>query len=449
MERIEANDTVCEIGDEVSNQIKTPISKLATSIRQKLETVPPLSSICCIHRVSKKLRNLNDAAYTPQVISIGPFHRGKESLLAMEEHKWRYLCSFLDSFPQKELEDYVEALRGLEKSARQCYAEPIKLGSDEFVEMMLLDGFFILVLFIKNFIREWRDTSDPIFHTEWMWGPIMLDLLLLENQIPFFVLQCLSDLSAIRDQVHACPSLLELIPVSFYLLKNNEIPKTIYRSQVKHLLDFVQSCHTPSPVLSQGDRRCDVTRSATELHEAGVRFMVAKSNCLLDISFRNGVLEMPSLKIEDATETIFRNLIAWEQFQELPYCGVASYASLMDCLINTPKDVSLLIRYGIIENWLGDDDDVSHLFNNLVKEVSLDTDKFYFSSVCEDLNEHCKKPWHRWMASLKRDYFNTPWAIISFIAAVVLLILTFIQTVLSLISTSWNSGVTLRQNLFL
>ncbi|KAF8389088.1 hypothetical protein HHK36_025773 [Tetracentron sinense] len=437
LETIEAHGTVSERGDEVFIQIENPDIKLATCIRQKLQTVSPISSKCCIHRVSKKLRSLNDPAYTPQVISIGPCHRDKESLQVMEVHKQRYLRSFLDRYPQIDLEDYVKALRGLEESARQCYAEPIKLSSNKFVEMMLLDGFFILVLFLKMRIKEWQDTSDPIFHTEWMQNAIMLDLLLLENQIPFIVLQCLFDRSAIRDQFNACSSPLELIPVSFYLLKDNEIPETIYRSQVNHLLDFVQSCHIPySLVLFQDDRRCGVTRSATELHEAGVRFTVGKSNCLLDISFRNGVLEIPSLRIEDTTETILRNLIAWEQFQELPYCGIASYASLMDCLISTPKDVSLLIDNKIIENWLGNNEDVSHLFNNLVKEVTLDTDKFYFSSVCFNLNEHCQKRRHRWMASLKHDYFNTPWAIISFSAAVVLLILTFIQTVCSLISTA-------------
>ncbi|KAF8389247.1 hypothetical protein HHK36_025940 [Tetracentron sinense] len=271
-----------------------------------------------------------------------------------------------------------------------------------------------------------------------MWGAIMLDLLLLENQIPFFVLQRLFDLSAIRDSKikikkdNACPSFLELIPVSFDFLKNNKIPETINRSQVKHLLDFIQSCHLPSSVLSQGERRCNVTRSATELHEAGVKFRVVKSKCLLDISFRNGVLKMPSLEIQDTTETLFRNLIAWEQFQDLPYRGIASYASLMDSLINTPNDVGLLIGYGIIENRLGDNEDVSHLFNNLVKEVAISSGKFYFSSVCGDLNAYCKMRRHRWMASLRRDYFNTPWAIISFSAAVVLIILTFIQTVCSL-----------------
>ncbi|KAF8389248.1 hypothetical protein HHK36_025941 [Tetracentron sinense] len=141
MERMEASGTVSERRDEVSIQIENPDITLTTFIRQKLDTVSTLSLTCSIHRVPKMLRSLNDAAYTPQVISIGPFHRDKESLRVMEEHKWIYLRVFLDRCPQIELEDYVKALRGLEETARQCYAEPIKLCSDEFVEMMLLDGF--------------------------------------------------------------------------------------------------------------------------------------------------------------------------------------------------------------------------------------------------------------------------------------------------------------------
>ncbi|KAL6202972.1 hypothetical protein ACLB2K_026676 [Fragaria x ananassa] len=42
-----------------------------------------------IYRVPEKLRRLNENAYTPRVVSIGPFHHGKESLKPMEEHKKR------------------------------------------------------------------------------------------------------------------------------------------------------------------------------------------------------------------------------------------------------------------------------------------------------------------------------------------------------------------------
>ncbi|KAF8389067.1 hypothetical protein HHK36_025752 [Tetracentron sinense] len=448
--------------------------------KSKLETLSPLSSTCSIHRVPTKLRSVNDKAYNPKVISIGPFHRGEQSLQVMEEHKWRYLHAFLGRYPEIDLEVYVRALRELEGSARQCYAEPIKLGSHEFVEMMLLDGFFIFVLFLKMCLGIWDETSDPIYYTKWMLSAIMKDLILLENQIPFFILKHLFHLSEVPNQEHPRPSLLELTFFSFSgsFLRKIEISNIISRFKVKHLLDFLRSCHLipsimelpqgggsnftcsvtelhellqfyevlqlheqPDEVLQlyeelvQGGGS-NVTRSVTELQESGVKFKVAESNCFLDISFENGVLKLPFLRVVDSTELIFRNLIAFEQCERLVSCRIYSYARLMDSLINTPKDVSLLIDYGIIENRLGENEDVSRLFNNIGNEIVVD--RFYFSGICKDLNAYCKEPWHKWMD----DYFNTPWAIISVIAAVVLLILTSLQTAFSVIYKSSNSGVT-------
>ncbi|KAK0608906.1 hypothetical protein LWI29_037856 [Acer saccharum] len=43
--------------------------------------VPP----CCIYRVPKDLRKINEAAYTPQVISIGPLHHGEKEFFEMEK----------------------------------------------------------------------------------------------------------------------------------------------------------------------------------------------------------------------------------------------------------------------------------------------------------------------------------------------------------------------------
>ncbi|KAF8378981.1 hypothetical protein HHK36_028407 [Tetracentron sinense] len=128
--------------------------------------------------------------------------------------------------------------------------------------------------------------------------------------------------------------------------------------EVKHLLDFVRSCLLPSSIdmLLQGDKSCNVTHSATELHEC----------------------------------------------QKILDCDILSYTRFMDILINTPNDVGLLIQYGIIDNGLGDNED-AHLFNNICKEVTYGA--FCFSGLCKDLDA----------------YF------ISFSAAVVLLILAFIQ----------------------
>ncbi|BFG18839.1 hypothetical protein CerSpe_051130 [Prunus speciosa] len=99
----------------------------------------------------------------------------------------------------------------------------------------------------------------------------------------------------------------------------------------------------------------------------------------------------------------------------------------MDRFLNTQKDVELLVKYGIVENWLGDNSEVSTLINKLGKGVWINDNDFYFAIVAEDLNSHCG-------TNLRQNYLNTPWAIISFVAAVFLLIFTFIQTVCSIIS---------------
>nr|GMD46774.1 UPF0481 protein At3g47200-like [Ipomoea batatas] len=103
----------------------------------------------------------------------------------------------------------------------------------------------------------------------------------------------------------------------------------------------------------------------------------------------------------------------------------------MDDLINTEKDVNLLRLKDVFISKLGDDKEVTCLFNNLNKEVWSCHDDFYYRDVCKELNRHCKKPWNVLMAKLRRDYFHTPWAGISTIAAILLLSLAIAQTVLS------------------
>jgi Plant protein of unknown function len=58
----------------------------------------------------------------------------------------------------------------------------VDLDSDGFIEMMLLDGCLVLEYFLKWY--EGRPNS--IFEVGWNFACILSDLLLLENQIPFF-----------------------------------------------------------------------------------------------------------------------------------------------------------------------------------------------------------------------------------------------------------------------
>ena len=83
---------------------------------------------------------------------------------------------------------------------------------------------------------------------------------------------------------------------------------------------------------------------------------------------------------------------------------------------------------GIIEHWLGSDAEVADLFNRLCQEVVYDVNDSYLSRLSEEVNRYYNHRWNAWRASLRHNYFSNPWAIISFVAAVVLLLLTFAQS---------------------
>ncbi|KAL7181706.1 hypothetical protein ACSBR1_040576 [Camellia fascicularis] len=432
------------------------------SIREKLDKLSSPSPECCIYKVPKKLKKINEEAYTPLRVSIGPLHYGKEGLEDMEEHKLRYFNDFMQR-SGKSLEELVKIMEEMEKRIRDCYAETINLESDKFLEIILVDAAFIIEVLLRYWFRHLITPNDRIFRKPRMIRDIKHDLLLLENQIPFFLLQDLFEMTNIKVGFQFGRNKTLLNPVmyltlnwflSFLEIPELPVPESINPSEIKHILDFLRICLIPKQSsqppeeknffavlrsliprgsLQQTESKFDIP-SATELHEAGVKFEVSSSKNLFDIKFRGKILEIPNTQIVDPTERVLRNIIAYEQC----HCDVrffADYTRIMDYLINTSKDVELLVKAKIIENSLSDNNDVSNLFNGLGKEVCINSHEyFYFKELHKQLNDYYKDRSHKWKATLRQDYCNTPWRVISIIAATILLGLTFIQSLCSLVS---------------
>ncbi|XXG87369.1 hypothetical protein AAC387_Pa11g2074 [Persea americana] len=407
-----------------------------SSIKGKIPLEPEIiksssgSKSCSIHRVPNWIRRQYSSAYDPKVISIGPLHyeKRKGELRAMEEHKWKYLHDIVSRKHGDEgwLEDCLAAVKRLEKRARNCYSEVIPLDSDSFVEMMVLDACFILGLFR----REWNDDDDVIFELDWLKQAIDYDLTLMENQIPFFILQCLS---VLIDSSDSSPPLVESALQFFYNDHLNMLSR-INASNIPicHLLHLQHTVY----VLSPSDEYTRLTEEipwidcASKLEERGIKFRkrdVHISN-FLDIKFDKGVIEIPAIQVWDKTERENLNLIAFEQCYLHCKSYITAYHLFMDCLINTAKDVDILCREGIIDNRLGSEELVASHFNSMVREAKEYYNEFYLSDVCEKINKYSERRWPKLRASLVHDYFNNPWAIISFLAAVFLLLLTMTQT---------------------
>ncbi|XP_010244239.1 PREDICTED: UPF0481 protein At3g47200-like [Nelumbo nucifera] len=416
----------------------------------------------CIYRVPKCLREGDDKAYVPQIVSLGPYHHGRKRLREMDRHKWRALHHTLKR-TNHDVKHYLEPIKELEEKARACYEGEITLSSKEFVEMMVLDGCFMLELFrgaAGGFKHLGYSRNDPVFAMRGIMHSIQRDMIMLENQIPLFVLDRLLGLQmgdldqkgfvaklALRFFDPLMPSDEPLQQKYLTRMESSMGHSTVFDPLTEqdglHCLDIFRRSllrRGPQPSArmwirrwSQADRVADKRRQqlihcVTELKDAGIKFKKRKTDRFWDIKFKNGVLRIPRLLIHDGTKSLFLNLIAFEQCHLDCSNNITTYVIFMDNLINSPQDVGYLHYYGIIEHWLGSDAEVADLFNRLCQEVVFDIKESYLSLLSEQVNRYSEQKWNAWRASLKHNYFSNPWAIISFSAAVVLLLLTTAQT---------------------
>ena len=433
---------------------------IVLDLEEELRCLTSTPSQFSIFTVPQVLGNVNEKAYAPRLLSIGPYHHGKDQLWDFEKYKMSYLQRLLERRLDIPLSRYFAVMRELEETARNCYGGSISLNQDEFVKMMILDGCFIVEVFRKFRLemegRRHNDPAlgqgnDPIFELSWVLPSIAQDMILLENQLPFFVIWRLFSMTELPNS----PS-YESFLVTILRFFNGILPgkgcrrDDVYRvnnypiNEIKHLVHLIHCNWLPSPAgvvayeLHSGtnNSHCNFICSATEIQEAGIEFWKVEvdkdDDSLFDIKFENGVMKMPSLEIGDATE--IQNLISYEQCsQDLNLKHVIDYVELLKCLINSSKDAELLRRCGIIEKLLGDDEAIVTLLKKLCDGVVLG-EKFYYREVFNKVIYHCSRRRNKWMAKLRHDYFNTPWAIISVLAALFLLLLTLLQSLFSVLS---------------
>ncbi|KAH7837847.1 hypothetical protein Vadar_018700 [Vaccinium darrowii] len=391
----------------------------------------------CIFRVPQSLVEINKKAYHPRILSIGPYHHGKSHLNMIEEHKWKFLGELLARTPPTglKLDGYLKLVASMENRIRDCYSEFIHFTCFDLVKMMVLDGLFIIELISKTLSVAPSDPDDPIFNMAWIFPFLGRDLLRLENQIPFFVLQTLFENTRVTRSCGADQSLAKLILGFFnYMMERPDgFLERFGKLEGKHLLDFFRLSFIPPPPPQQKPRRIgedellELIPSAKKLDAAGIEFKPKKGDTVLAIGFHNGVLEIPHLSIDDFITAFLLNSVAFEQCYSHCPKHMTAYATFMGCLINNPSDAEFLCEQKIVENYFGTADDLSHFFNNLGKEVSFDIGNNYLSNVFVDVNEYSRNGWHVRWAELKDTYFNSPWSFISALAASILLLLTMIQ----------------------
>ncbi|GMN67204.1 hypothetical protein TIFTF001_036263 [Ficus carica] len=272
------------------DQVTIDVDGLATELENLMSDNLFMPLECCIFKVPTILSRHNEEAYAPNAFSVGPFYYKKRTLMeATQKIKLKYLRGLI-SRSQSSLKDLIEAVTKVQDVARKCYAGPIGMTMKEFAKVMVLDGCFIIELFHKKAYEDLRDKDDPIFEMSCLLQFLFHDLIMLENQIPWVVLDTLFNLTLMTriDEKPLIQLTTEFFGTIFSTTEPSIDPQPLLSRPCdsKHILDMLRNSLLWSyPGLNTANPDWKPMPSVTSLKEAGIEFKKGNSKSILDIKF--------------------------------------------------------------------------------------------------------------------------------------------------------------------
>ncbi|CAJ1977443.1 unnamed protein product [Sphenostylis stenocarpa] len=415
---------------------------------------------------------------SPKVISFGPIHHKNELLTQGGDYKLLWTSKFVVEHNEnqvtgqpiakvllKRIEDNIEELKNQ-------FAEDVISGErydDKYLSWMLFVDGCSLLYFMENVDSEHPEALNlKLDQLTYMWR----DSCLLENQLPRRLLEMLSKRGGAD---------LEYLFFNHFSWggskQDGSVRVSVQNPKPIHILDFHRSFFL-SPQMyidydtnnqidintisykqeEEEDDELDIETDMVSWHTyknirdlkiAGIRMLpnsgenpFAWNNIRFTSKWFSGELTLPIFVFNDFTPSLFRNLIAYEMCPDV-CCKYecCSFFSFMDSLIDTAEDVKELRISGVFQNLLGSDQDLANLFNELgtdlptkmyCENIFISGNVVAFSKkyivIKQRIEEHCTTKWKTWLAEAYNTHFNTPWTTVAFSAALLALILTFIQT---------------------
>ncbi|XP_031121224.1 UPF0481 protein At3g47200-like [Ipomoea triloba] len=271
-----------------------------------------------------------------------------------------------------------------EAKARRCYSSKFKtIHTDTFRKMMLTDAFFIIHTFL-SYDRWCKNPGDPklqgnpILTTPWRQGNICEDLLMLENQVPFFILVKVYAILTNEEESENCLKKLAMQffkQVEFGRAGGDSVEVTL-ADNPKHLLDLFHrsfvvvvedrtssSSSRPVPIMETNYW----VRRASALSSNGLSFIGTNKGNPLDIKVSDyiGRLRVPTLCINDRTVTVLKNLVAYEQGSPLTNPYFTTLAIFFFNIAPNAEEIKLLREADIINHQLEDDGAAALLLKQL------------------------------------------------------------------------------------
>lgn len=182
--------------------------------------------------------------------------------------------------------------------------------------------------------------------------------------------------------------------------------------------------------------------SVATLARWGVRFVPAPEG-IAGIRFdaAAATLSLPIISLDGNTEVVLRNLVAYEAVAVRGPLVLARYTELMNGIVDTPRDVKILRQSGVVVNHLKSDREAADMWNAMCRATRLSRVPRLDAAIREVNAHRSRRAAARAQKLLKRYVFRS-WRILTLLAAVVLLLMTALQTFCSVYPCkSWFSSV--------
>ncbi|XP_038978091.1 UPF0481 protein At3g47200-like [Phoenix dactylifera] len=494
VETTEASETIIAVEGEGNSRAAGGLSPgdiLATDVWAEtmldkikvLQKRPSYTASKSISTAPASTEDRDKKLYEPRAVAIGPYHRKMENnyFRITDEHKLWCVQEVIGFHPKKEEEEevigdsykrdlgkFLGKMKERKEDAldfyRECYGKDYNFGMDSqsFLEMLMLDSCFILFALSFNYgLAKVVPMLVGLPALPWAQRDIVraselvkTDLLLLNNQIPFFILE---DVFKMKNDI--CPKekkrnggnegngsiRKDALDFFDFLDLGRNSSKDPEKGKVDHLLDLYHMYLEP-PVHPGGSLLGDILPfidplrslpSATELQrKSAVNFKVKEMEpeIVLDVTTRkSGDIQMPALRVEDHTNILLHNLISFEQPLGTLDSYVTAYVAFLDHIVQREEDVELLENSGVLEHRLTSSAEVVALFRQLHYVIDHYKTPGYLAKVYQEVNRCCDSKWRQMYADAKQRYCSNVWLSISFVAGIALSVLTLIETICAII----------------
>ncbi|XP_023741163.1 UPF0481 protein At3g47200 [Lactuca sativa] len=416
--------------------------------KRKMEKVPPL-----LLKGEKGGRNRQ--YYAPAVVSLGPYHHKRDDVAAAEKYKLITLEEYRLSC-EKTTDSLYNKVFEVVHDARKCYIDGStdEYNDEQFNRMMLHDGCFVLFFIECVACRNNKLMLNNEYLGALGFAHVSRDVLLLENQIPFVVLQVLLDLRFPVDRGE------RILNGFFNYLNYGEITtreeKVLENKQPLHLLELYRSYFISlsssfglgsinSGMWRRWRKKIEVdadedwnyvkrNRSFASVMELKAKGIFVKcsydESSNEDIKFHSrccyGELELVRRAVYSNSKAIYLNMIAYEMCPHNPNdFRVSTYIRVMKSLVIHHDDVKELRNNNILLHSLGRDEEVVKMYDEIeAPAVNL----YMFNQLRRGIEKHCTNKYKTWAAELINVYFSSPWKTVALLVATAILFTSFLQT---------------------